>query len=546
MKTTIKLGMLTAAFLLAFASCSNIVKDPVAATDDVAKSVVTEHSATGKGFTVDKIEGYVYGDIATTTNAQYQVKITFSHRPDEASVKDGVTFKTLKNKSPADPYSMPDVKDADLKPAVQFVDNEVYFTFNKTVGDIKHLYVFVDATKVKAVNGAKLNHDKDDIQGEVGDDSYAVLLNTDSSLIGNTNYEQELSDGNDCNTKKNKTWALKAEIGVDPSVVNADKYMLKRVKLLLADLPYVAVYKDEDYNAMANSLTGHINNHVKIEEYDWKEGKWNPVTASFSYVSGDHAWYASVSIPEGHYARAKFIDRDKAEKYTGKKLRGYDIKYTLANEIEGASPEHEIGHSFSWSKPSFPKEAAYFWTKDDVDVEITKPGRVSIEFKGLTKSKTFDNSSVEKGGAYVTNGWHKVSFKNKLGTTKRTLFRGFDESTVRAKKDGVDGVYANFKCFKADGSLLAIKDIKVIKSDVDNFPEALNKIIILFEDSKAEAKDVYISPDVKTQSFTGSDLDASPVADFLFPSMSFANPKPYTETSSPDKNALYGWNKLTN
>lgn len=543
MKTTIKLGMLTAAFLLAFASCSNIVKDPVAATDDVAKSVVTEHSVTGQKFTVDKIEGYIYGDIATTTNAQYQVKITFSYRPDEASVKDGVTFKTLKNKSPADPYSMPDVKDTFKADAVQFVDNEVYFTFNKTVGDIKHLYVFVDAAKVKAVNDAKLNHDGDDIQGEVGDDSYAVLLNTDGSLIGNTNYEQELSDGNDCNTKKNKTWALEAEIGTDPTVSGAEKYMLKRVKLSLANLSYSADYKDEDYNAMANSLTGHINNHVKIEEYDWKEGKWNPVTASFSYVSGDHAWYASVSIPEGHYARAKFIDRDKAEKYTGKKLRGYDIKYTLANEIEGASPEHEISHSSSWSKPSFPKEAAYFWTKNDVDVEITKPGRVSIEFKGVTKNKTFDNSSVEKSGAYVTNGWHKVSFENKLsGSGKRTLFEGFEESTVTAQKDGV---YTNFKCFQDGGALLAIKEIKVIKSDVDNFPKALNKIIILFEDSKALAKDVYISPDVKTKSFNGSDLDASPtVGDFLFPSMSFADPKPSDENSNPDKNALYGWNKI--
>lgn len=546
MKTTIKLGMLTAAFLLAFASCSNIVKDPVAATDDVAKSVVTEHATAGKGFTVTEIKGNYYGDIAATTNAHYQVKITFSYRPDEDSVKEGVTFKTLKNKIPADSYSMPDVKDTFKADAVQFVGNEVYFTFNKTLGDIKHLYVFVDAAKVKAVNGAQLNHDGDDKQGEVGDDSYAMLLNTDASLVGNKNYEQELSGENDTwnNNKTNKTWALTAEIGVDPTVSGEEKYMLKRVKLSLADLPYSVDYKAEDYDAMANSLTGHINNHVKIEEYDWKEGKWNPVTASFSYVSADKAWYASVSIPAGHYARAKFIDRDKAEKYTGKKLRGYDIKYTLANEIKGASPEHEIRHSEKYSKPSFPKEFAYFWTKDDVDVETTKPGRVSIEFKDATKVKTFDPANNE--GAYVTNGWHKVSFKNKLpGADKKTLFRGFEEPTVTAKKE--DGVYTNFKCFnKTDGALLAIKDIKVIKSKVKDFPEALNKIIILFEDSKAEAKDVYISPDVKTQSFTGSDLDASPVADFLFPSMSFANPKPYTETSSPDKNALYGWNKLTN
>lgn len=543
MKTTIKLGMLTAAFLLAFASCSNIVKDPVAATDDVAKSVVTEHSTAGKGFTVTEIKGKDYGDIAATTNAHYQVKITFSHRPDKASVEDGVTFKTLKNKSPVDQYSMPDVKDTFKADAVQFVDNEVYFTFNKGVGDIRNLYVFVDATKVKDVNGAKLNHDGDDIQGEVGDDSYAALLNKDPLLAGNINYEQELSGIDDTwADKTNKTWALEAVIDMDPTVSGEEKYMLKRVKLSLADLPYSVDYKAEDYDAMANSLTGHINNHVKIEEYDWKEGKWNPVTASFSYVSADKAWYASVSIPAGHYARAKFIDRDKAERDTSKKLRGYDIKYTLVNEVKGARPEHEIAYSSSWSKPSFPNEAAYFWTKDDVDVEINKPGRVFIEFKDGTKSKDFDNSSVDKVGAYVSNSWHKVSFANKLGT-KETLFKGFEESTVTAKKDGV---YANFKCFNSDGALLAIKEIKVIKSKVKFFPEALNKIVILFEDSTAKAKDVYISPDVKTQSFTGSDLGASPVADFLFPSMSFANPKPYTETSSPDKNALYGWNKLTN
>ena len=511
MKTTIKLGMLAAAFLLTFASCSNMVKDPVAVDNAAAKSVVTGHTTEAKGFKVTEIKGYVYGDTANSSNAQYQVQVKFSYRPDEKTLH-GVTFRTLNKQTGTDAaYAVPTVKETLTPDKTEVVDGTVYFTFNRKSTDIVNLLVFVKADKVMAENGAKLDHDGDTAFGEADDDSYAEIINKNGDTLGIENYFHELGVNS---AGQNKTWMINSvTFATNASSTGADKNMLKQVILTPATIDGV---KDTDLKAFNSGLTTEINNRVTLEEYDWQNAKWVELSKpTFSYSSITNNWTAAVSISAGRYARILFKGRDTAKAYTDKKLRDYSIKYTLDNEV---SPIYQLGaHSTDYSKSS--DVATWFWKGTDM-VVTKETGLVRIKFNRSTTT-TFET--------YGT-AWNTVSIQNVLAG-KKTLFKGFDRDTVTKE---------NFKCYKGK-DLLTIKDIKLVKSDVENLPEALNEIVILFDDSAITEPDVYISFKVKTSAFTGKNETTNKA--FEFPALSFADNMPPAEMGTADVDALKGWRK---
>lgn len=514
MKTTIKLGMLTAAFLLVFASCSNIVKDPVAADNSAVKSVM-DNSDVGQKFWVSSITGTSYGQTGSEENAHYEVKITFSYRPDKDTLKN-ITFRSLQDA--ADAFSMPKEKTS-YKPSgdIRVVDNAAYFTFDFKPSEVKDLYVFIDANNVKAENGAKLNHDEDDKPGEGGvggDDSYAYLLHPDSgslaqtaTVTGNVAYDQTLDV---TGTDVNKTWGFRftSATGFEKKGGSeADKKKYVKVKVSA-----FGPYDVSELDAMKTFIEPLMNTHVKVQEYNWKEGKWVDVKASFKYDSGT-AWVADVSITDGCYARVKYVDQRKIPSYTTK-LYGYKIKYSLKNNLAN---EKEVAQSADASIGSLTSDNT-FWPTTDLDVARTS-GKVVIKFKSTVANTVFSDA------AYFENSWHNVKVINK-DATKKPLFNGFDVKSVT--KD-------NFKCYKmVDGNnkSLAIKSIDVIKADVSAYPAAFNEITIVLE-SEQIPDVVCMSPDVKVASFEGSD-DRSPIQSYNFPAMSFANNKPLDANTALD------------
>ena len=522
MKTTIKLGMLTAAFLLAFASCSNIVKDPVAATDDVAKSVIDDGLTNGRNFKIindTDVKGYKYGDIKDAKNAQYQVQITFSHRPD-ANTLNGVTFRSLQNADNS--WSMPKTKQTYTPAKTEVVNNVVYFTFDFNPADVTDFYVFIDANTVKAENGAMLNHDSDCKWGEGGvggDDSYAWILHPKSGstslstegVTGNANYDQELG----ATTNKIWTWggtfSLKGGNG-------ADKYKIAKATVTMTGESSI------DDAGTVNGLLGPlVQKHVKVQHYNWKKGEWEDVTATFT-LKAMGTYEADISIPDGHYARFKFIDQDELKGKSYKtKLRGYSIRFATLGECYKINSIVTAVSSVYSNQGVLATDSAFYSFN-----ATPSAGKVSIKFSSAT---------LPANNVYIGNAWHTVSVGNatkitQSGINKKTLFKGFDVSTVKPE---------NFKCYDDKDKLMPIKSVTAVKSNVAELPEAFNEIVILLEDSKKAPSKVYISPEVKTSSFQGSD-DSSPAKAYdSIPVLSFADNSPnYT---SPEEKGL-GWRKL--
>lgn len=522
MKTTIKLGMLTAAFLLAFASCSNIVKDPVAATDDVAKSVIDDGLTNGRNFKIindTDVKGYKYGDIKDAKNAQYQVQITFSHRPD-ANTLNGVTFRSLQNADNS--WSMPKTKQTYTPAKTEVVNNVVYFTFDFNPADVTDFYVFIDANTVKAENGAMLNHDSDCKWGEGGvggDDSYAWILHPKSGstslstegVTGNANYDQELG------TTTNKIWTWDGAFSLKGGN-GADKYKIAKATVTMTGESSI------DDAGTVNGLLGPlVQKHVKVQHYNWKKGEWEDVTATFT-LKAMGTYEADISIPDGHYARFKFIDQDELKGKSYKtKLRGYSIRFATLGECYKINSIVTAVSSVYSNQGVLATDSAFYSFN-----ATPSAGKVSIKFSSAT---------LPANNVYIGNAWHTVSVDNatkitQSGINKKTLFKGFDVSTVKPE---------NFKCYDDKDKLMPIKSVTAVKSNVAELPEAFNEIVILLEDSKKAPSKVYISPEVKTSSFQGSD-DSSPAKAYdSIPVLSFADNSPnYT---SPEEKGL-GWRKL--
>lgn len=527
MKTTIKLGMLTAAFLLAFASCSNIVKDPVVATDDVAKSVIDDGLTNGRGFKVTDVKGYKYGDIANSENEQYQVQITFSHRPDEATlngVPKGVTFRSLQNADNS--WSMPKTK-KDYEPVeTKVVNNVAYFTFNLKSSDVTDFYVFIDANTVKAENGASLNHDGDCKWGEGGiggDDSYAWILhpNTGSTALvatvtGNVNYDQEVG------TATNLVWTWGGAFSMKGGN-GEDKYKIAKATVTMTGESSI------DDAGTVNGLLGPlVQKHVKVEHYNWKTGEWENVTATFT-LKAMGSYEADISIPDGHYARFKFIDQDELKGKSYKtKYRGYSIRFRTLDEC------YKINSIETAVSSKYSNEGVLATNSAFYSLNATKTlGKVSIAFNSATLPNTTNAPVISADNVYMSNAWKTVSTDNKL-SGKKTVFTGFNTATVNGKLE-------NFKCYDSNDKLMPIKSVTAVKSKVAELPVAFNEIVILLEDSKTAPSKVYISPNVETLGFEGIISGSSPVQTYNIPALSFADNSP--AYNSPEEKGL-GWRKL--
>ena len=519
MKTTIKLGMLTAAFLLAFASCSNIVKDPVAATDDVAKSVIDDGLTNGRNFKVTAVKGDKYGDIENAKNVHYQVKITFSHRPD-ANTLNGVTFRSLQNATNV--WSMPQTKQTYTPAKTEVVNDDVYFTFDFNPADVTDFYVFIDANTVKAENGAMLNHDGDCKWGEGGvggDDSYAWLLHPKSGstslsvegVTGNANYDQELG------TTTNLVWTWGGAFTLKGGN-GADKYKIAKATVTMTGESSI------DDAGTVNGLLGPlVQKHVKVQHYNWKKGEWEDVTATFT-LKAMGTYEADISIPDGHYARFKFIDQDELKGKSYKtKLRGYSIRFATLGECYKINSIVTAVSSVYSNEGVLATDSAFYSL-----TATPSAGKVSIKFSSAT---------LPANNVYIGNAWHMVSVDNatkitKPDVNKKTLFKGFD-SDIKNHPE-------YFKCYDSNDKLMPIKSVTAVKSNVAELPEAFNEIVILLEDSNKAPSKVYISPEVKTSGFKGSD-DSTSAKAYDIPALSFADNKPnYT---SPEEKGL-GWRKL--
>lgn len=538
MKTTLKIGLFTAAFLLALASCSNVV-NPTAVKDSVdTKAVVIENQYSGStnAFKVKSIKAYKQGgDSAYKT---VQVAVEFTHKIKKENLNDGVTFATLENASAT--YTMPKQNKVSPVGEVRIADTTAYYTLSVDWTAVTDLYVHVDATKVQAANGAWLNQDEDIKWAEKNDDDYATvffLKNTTTGVTGNLAHRKNLDtnvtaagmttgDFSARLDKKNETISL--TVGFASGLLDKQD---KIVAATVSATALMALCEESEKATVRTTVAGLLNKHVTIEAYDWKEHKWTVITSTpaFAYNDTTVQWTAAISVPKNNPVRAR-IEKVNEVELSSLLHYGYPLKLDLDNNkhtiaTTAVLPAREVtGAGDMW-----PTKAPW---DDDLKFDPSTPGKVEITLK--------PNTSFFK--AYLDGSWETISFDNKdknsttAGALKKSLFKGFKPETVINQKD-------NFKCFDIQGHKLAIRSVELVKGDVTNYPDALNKIVIRLEADNSsafvQAAKVYISPKVETLEFKGSYLKGGNLVEATIKALCFAN-----VNDSADPEAWDGWRPI--
>lgn len=518
MKTILKSGLLAAAAALALAGCNNAIgTEP--AKDSFAYNADQYYEGTQAPFKVSDISVTKYSDMD-----KHRVTVTFSEPVTKAGIEHGVSLYKLENA--ANNLAMPK-KTALSAEEVQVVGKEAYFTISTK--DVKHLYMYVTADKVQAANGAKLNMDGDDKWGEAGDDDVAYhqqLIATAPALVGNKDYEHKLwTSMNDYSNATLSAAFTTVEFKAGEST-KADGMLVKTVEVSASSFK-TFLDTSEQTNAATlgqflNEFAGLLNTHLKVDQYNWEKGTWEPVSVNFSTNTAKDAWVSAITVTPNRELRARLVDADKI-KMSGFKNYGYTLKYSLKNndpKIVGITPAAKDTGTVSLRDGDI-------WPASDVKKEMIVAGATSVTI-------TFTPTALGSGAnVFTANKWVTVTANNAV-SGKASLFAGFEPATVT--KD-------NFKCFiTKDGQKvpLIIKDVTVLKGDITTYPHAFNKIVLTFDTKVDSSTQVYISPNVRTKTFKGSYTDGG-LKPYDVPSLCFAK---YNTSDDPEE--LGGWREVTN
>ena len=178
MKTTAKLSLLAAAFLLVLASCTNNFTPTAPAENAFAKNVENKNNQVSTQLRVVSISGITrYGD-----ESGYRATVTFSKPVDVESVKKAVHVRQLK---PLTEEGNPQLGDElTLEWLTTTVNSEptAEVSFKIVTTSTMAVYVSVKGDTVKAAGtDQKMDQDRDNEQGEStdsykGDDDYNEIL----------------------------------------------------------------------------------------------------------------------------------------------------------------------------------------------------------------------------------------------------------------------------------------------------------------------------------------------------------------------------------
>lgn len=501
---TLKIGMFAAALLLVLAGCKNAIATP--ADPKSFAYDVDEYGATGTGyqFKVASVENPVkFGDAD-----DYLVTIKFNKTVAKEGLQEGVTFSKLTN---ADKEWLMPKKTPLTAELLNVAGKEAQFKLN--LKDVKDLYVYITASKVKAKNGAHLNEDGDKIFGESGDDDYASykVIGGTGITKGNVNYDKATGTTN--------TTLPTPTVSFVPGE-KAEQKFLKKVTIADTGNALANLFKDNGYPNEPNekdekfkTFASLLNTHLKIEQYDWTTGKWDNISASFKVNSAGNGWEADIALKPYRYVRYRWEKLNEL-KMTSHKY-GYDLRYYLMN----AEKPIVVGTHETTGSLTFDSNYVLSTGASGVDKVLTNDGYAKITLAAPNYSNVVYNETSQLFDISVS--------ADNPDSTKKSLFKGFDMTTVKTE---------NFKFFDSTGKSIKVKEIVHQSSIVGTYPLASDVLIFVFEDPTIKATNAYISPDVKMAAFTGRTSDGKSCN---IPALSVIT---YEPTNDPI--ALKGWTKL--
>lgn len=347
MKTTAKLSLLAATFLLVLASCTNNFTPTAPAENAFAKNVENKNNQVSTQLRVVSISGITrYGD-----ESGYRATVTFSKPVDVESVKKAVHVRQLK---PLTEKGNPQLGDElTLEWLTTTVNSEptAEVNFKIVTTSTMAVYVSVKGDTVKAAGtDQKMDQDRDNEQGEStdsykGDDDYNEILPLGVTIassptsapgniyVGNTNYLYTTASGTrKVNTILNGKVSFERGRKADDvnTVVAENGDLVTHVVISNDDWDPNKFYSEEFYGITKEDFEAFVNKHVVVEQFTDKE--WKPVTANFvtdtttTSPSYRKLVAAVSSITENTEMRVRFKDiRDIAVKSSDYE---YALRYT--------------------------------------------------------------------------------------------------------------------------------------------------------------------------------------------------------------------------
>ena len=522
MKTTIKLGLCAAAFLLMFAGCSNAVKPTTVAKDSFRGNADAHNNDSGEILKISSTSlPTKYGD----ADNKYLIEVTFS-KPVTDSVKNAITFNALTpsgaiDKAPTIGSTVP-------------VDITADGTVARCVVTGKDISVWMKVTgsAVEAVNGRHLNLDGDTIEGEVDDDDYykPFALGTPTGILGNTNY---LNNGSANGVYAG--FALTPLFKTAATDLDSSTHQAKDPSLGTLINRVEITFDSEAHGVKADDISGIIKDHLRIEQY--VNGEWKEVPATFTYAAADKKWTAPLTLNSNTQVRYKWIGLRSMPKlkHTDTKYQ-YDMKYSMACDIADIVVP-DFGNETDTNRKA--TEFAFWNATSVMEAKKATDGTTGIDLKLKLAANPFSQSPI-----FISKTLASVSVTPKKDTGDNYFvdFAGFDESVLKKEnfkivytggkysysysKPGLNdkgGVHLgltvdfNWKMQLTEnqikGSELAITGVEVYGADstaISTYPKAVrSKVSLRYTDivyTKAQAKK-FLQDDLK-------DLESKCVTDF--------------------------------
>ncbi|MGI5100245.1 hypothetical protein E4N70_10375 [Treponema vincentii] len=348
MKTTAKLSLLAAAFLLVLASCTNNFTPTAPAENAFAKNVENKNNQVS---TQLRVVGGISGITRYGDESGYRATVTFSKPVDVESVKKAVHVRQLK---PLTEKGNPQLGDElTLEWLTTTVNSEptAEVNFKIVTTSTMAVYVSVKGDTVKAAGtDQKMDQDRDNEQGEStdsykGDDDYNEILGLGVTIassptsvpgtiyVGNTNYLYTTASG----TRKVNT-ILSGKVSFERgkkaddvnTVVAENGDLVTHVVISNDDWDPNKFYSEEFYGITKEDFEAFVNKHVVVEQFtdkEWKQVTANFVTDTTTTSSSYRKLVAAVSsITENTEMRVRFKDiRDITVKSSDYE---YALRYT--------------------------------------------------------------------------------------------------------------------------------------------------------------------------------------------------------------------------
>jgi hypothetical protein len=422
MKTTTKLSLLAAAFLLMLAGCTNNFTSTDPSNKAFAKNV--ENGANGKILKVERVaENGKYTDGAS------RVTVTFSYPVDLQSAKDSITFTKLKTVTNAtDPVSL------EAKPLVIPMDEvtgdknntkELHFKFPATEYNNKFFVKVVGATLKAASTDQKMDQDEDGVQGEKDDDTYGKVFDLGSPVGtygidyldkgANNETISDIFDSADHLPPGTNRIAFKRGLKAD---YTSDVQLHSYVTHIAVSNAYDNgddLFSVKKYGITKEIFEQLVKDHIVVEQY--VGNKWEKVNTDFKYVSSNTSSLyrqvvSAITVNENVPIRAKVVNINKLS--AASTLYKYTLKYTL-------NATHDNSEALL-TKTSGRKLGFGTLPASTLDIFSPVAGLVEVEF---TIPSTFQDAVYDTASSSSKDVMLKVNTDGYIDG-----YKGFDTATL--------------------------------------------------------------------------------------------------------------------